>query len=232
MDPASFSSRLQEAIVSYMGEGELPLSSSETPLNSTLTSEAPMLIQVLGTVLDTYLVCETSLGLGLIDQHAAHERLIFEQVTLDFERGKVETQQLLLPEVVELTTKESALLEPYLPALNQVGISISAFGASSYMVDALPTYIQTPSVKDLVREMIDEIESWESVSTATKMRERLAAMISCKAAVKAHDKLKPAEMEKLANQVFASLLNKTCPHGRPILIHMTSDDLAREFKRK
>lgn len=231
VEPTSFSSRIQEQIVSYMGKEEVSEKAASAAVGAGLES-APTVLKVLGAIADTYIVCETTAGLSIIDQHAAHERLLFEQVMLDFSKAKVETQQLLLPEVVELTAAEAALLEPYVVPLNKIGFSISSFGATSFLVDALPQYFRTNSVTQLVREMVGEIEAWGTLHSPDKMREKLAAMISCKAAVKARDRLKPEEMEKLSSHVFSSLLNKTCPHGRPIVIQMTGDQLAREFKRK
>lgn len=235
IDPGTFASRLQEGIGAYAAQEELPQTAGQTEpweAKEPAAAPTPQLIRVLGAVKDTYLVCETTAGLLLIDQHAAHERLLFEQVLLDFEKGKVETQQLLMPEVVELTAAEAALLEPYVAQLNKVGVSVSSFGATSFLVDALPTYFKNASVSQMLREMVGKIESWGKVSAPEKAREKLAAMVSCKAAVKAHDRLKPEEMNRLAGQAVLSLQNKTCPHGRPIMIQMSEDDLAREFKRK
>lgn len=227
LKPGSLSSKLQESIVSY---SEKEKSGVPEKLMESLKGDS--VVRVLGVIQETYIVCESAKGLLLIDQHAAHERLLFEKILLDFQSADTEVQQLLLPETIELTASEAALLEPFIPFLNKVGLSIASFGNQSFVVDALPVYFKNPSVTRLVQEMAGEIEQSGGVRSAEKTREKLAALMSCKAAVKAGDKLKQEEMENLASRAFLNLQNKTCPHGRPVMIQMSGDDLARQFKRK
>lgn len=236
----SISSHLQESIVQYEArekEKKLIETVEKIAEEKEVDKEAPLIredqvLKVLGVIKETYIVCETTQGFLMIDQHAAHERLLFEQVLLDVQKGNVEIQQLLLPEMVELTTTESATLESHLEFLNKVGISISVFGQNSYVVDAMPAYYKNQSISELIRGIVGEIEQSGKVHSHEKTREKIAAMMSCKAAVKAGDRLKQQEMESLAVQAFLNLQNKTCPHGRPVMFQMTEDDLAKQFKRK
>lgn len=221
------STHLRESIASYT-----PTSSPKPIEESTVSSSEEFISKVLGVIQDTYIVCETDSGMLMIDQHAAHERLLFEKVLLDFQSSNVEVQQLLLPEMVELSPADSALIEPYLKFLNKVGVSIASFGKNSFVVDGLPVYFKNQPILELVRGMIEEIEQSGKVLTHEKTQEKLAALISCKAAVKAGDKLKPEESESLAARAFLNLQNKTCPHGRPVMIQLSADELARQFKRK
>lgn len=190
------------------------------------------IVQVLGVIRNTYIVCETTTGFLMIDQHAAHERLLFEQILLDFQKENIEIQQLLLPEMIELTVAEAGLLDSCLEFLNSAGLSVSSFGQNSYVVDAVPAYFKNQSVSGLIHDIVSEIDSSGKVQSTEKKREKIAAMISCKAAVKAGDRMKLPEIENLATQAYLNLQNKTCPHGRPVMFQMSDNDLAKQFKRK
>ncbi len=237
---ASLSSHLKESITEYQErENEKKLIQAVEKVveekaseGDPVPSDKQQVLKVLGVVRQTYIICETTTGFLMIDQHAAHERLLFEQVMLDFQKGNVEVQQLLLPEMVELTAIESALIESELEFLNKVGLSISLFGQNSYVVDAVPTYFKNNSIGKLIHEMVNELDQSGKVQSHEKKREKIAAMMSCKAAVKAGDVLKQLEMERLATQAYLNLQNKTCPHGRPVMFQLSDDDLAKQFKRK
>ncbi len=227
----SLSLQLKESIVAYQArEKEKKSVETVSAITETLPREEAVL-KVLGVIKNTYIVCETTQGFLMIDQHAAHERLLFEQVLLDVQKGNVEVQQLLLPEMIELTAAEAAVLESQIEFINKVGISISLFGQNSYVIDAVPAYFKNQSIASLIHQIVTEVELSGQVHSHEKKREKIAAMMSCKAAVKAGDRLKPQEMESLASQTFLNLQNKTCPHGRPVMFQMTEYDLAKQFKR-
>jgi len=178
---------------------------------------------------DSYIFAQIKGGVLIIDQHAAHERILYEEVMASFAGQRSTAQQLLFPVTLELSPADYLLLQDILPLLNQIGFSIRCFGGNTVVVDAIPTSVKNWEQGKMLQALLDEMASYGKLSSGLK--ERLAVTYACKAAVKAGDPLKPAEMEFLISRLFATENPYTCPHGRPAVIKITTDELARKFGR-
>jgi DNA mismatch repair protein MutL len=186
---------------------------------------------VLGQILGCYLVCASANGLSLIDQHAAHERVAFERLRRQLNAGGVEKQILLIPQIVELTAGEALLLERKQAVLDRFGFVIEPFGPRSFAITAAPALLPEGDYVQTVRRMIAELaEIDESEKLRQHLEERLAT-IACHSVIRASRKLEPDEMRALLADLDRTDHATQCPHGRPVLIEFTRDELDRLFKR-
>lgn len=189
-------------------------------------------IRVIGDIAHTYLVGESPDGMVLIDQHAAHERILFEQMLKRLAREEILAQRLLLPATIALPPRDSEFLREQLATLNKVGISISLFGPNTFLVDALPPMVRTRDIPDFVRTLVTELQ--EAGGETRKVRrasEETVAKTVCRAAIKANDALQPSEWEQLVVDLLKCDMPYTCPHGRPTMVLMTRNELERKFGR-
>jgi len=188
------------------------------------------LLRVIGQVGTTYVVAEGPDGLYLIDQHAAHERVLFEQFLR--ERGNRQASQpMLTPVVFELPAAQAALLQTELATLQNLGFDVESFGGSSFQVRAVPHVMQAADPVQAVRAVVEEFEENETPLAREKER-RLIARICKRAAVKGGQVLTIAEQEELVSRLEACASPRTCPHGRPTMIHLSVDLLERQFGRR
>jgi len=186
---------------------------------------------VLGQILGCYLVCVSANGLSLIDQHAAHERVAFEKLRRQLNAGAVEKQNLLIPQTVELTAGEALLLERKLAVLDRFGFVVEPFGPNCFAITAAPALLPEGDYVQTVCRMIAELaEVDESEKLRQHLEERLAT-IACHSVIRANRKLEPDEMRALLADLDRTDHATQCPHGRPVLIEFSRDDLDRLFKR-
>jgi DNA mismatch repair protein MutL len=186
---------------------------------------------VLGQILGCYLVCASAQGLSLIDQHAAHERVAFEKLRRQLNAGQVVKQSLLIPQTLELSAGELLLLERKLAVLERFGFLLEPFGPSSYAITAAPSLLPEADYVPTVRQMIAELaEVDESEKLRQHLEERLAT-IACHSVIRANRKLEPGEMRALLADLDQTERATQCPHGRPVLIEFSRDQLDRLFKR-
>jgi DNA mismatch repair protein MutL len=188
-------------------------------------------LNVLGQILGCYLVCSWSRGLVLIDQHAAHERVAFEKLRRQMEDGKVETQGLLIPQTVELTAGEVMLLEQKLEVLERLGFLLEPFGPNAYAITAAPALLPEGDYSLVVRQMVTELAE---VETSAKLRQHLEdrlATIACHSVIRANRALEIDEMRALLGDLDQIEFATQCPHGRPVLMEISRDELDRMFKR-
>jgi len=189
-------------------------------------------LRLLGIVANLYIIAESPEGLVLIDQHAAHERVMFEKVLDRMRRREVESQRLLLPATVELPPREADFLEAQLDSLQAIGVGITLFGARTFLVDALPPMVAHLNVPELVRNLVAELqEEGGETRKERRLSEEAVAKKACRLAVKANDRLSPAEGERLLIDLLACALPYTCPHGRPTMIQITRVELEKKFGR-
>ena len=188
--------------------------------------------RVLGQVGGLYVVLETSDGLVLMDPHAAHERVMFERYMADLERGKVQTQGLLLPETVELQAADASRVRRQVGVLKDMGFGISDFGGDAFVVDSLPACLGGIGAGKLLQEIAAAIEETGPRSGQTRWREEAVAQAACKAAVKARDTLSLEQIEQIVKDLAATKLPFTCPHGRPTMILTSFKELNRRFGRE
>jgi DNA mismatch repair protein MutL len=176
-------------------------------------------------------VLESDRGLVLMDQHAAHERILFEQMLERVERETVPSQRLLLPETVELSVRDAQFLAEQMPTLTRLGVGLAEFGERTFLLDSLPPMVKTPDPRRFVLELIDELKAVGQQMNAQRLGEQTIIKTVCRHAVKANDPLGGPELENLVNDLRHCAMPYTCPHGRPTLIEMNYRELERKFGR-
>jgi DNA mismatch repair protein MutL len=177
-----------------------------------------------------YIVLPTENGLMIVDQHAAHERVLYERAVSRFDATNSASQQLLFPHTIEMTSGDAALVQELLPHLERLGFRLKLFGATTVIVDAVPIDVKPGKEATILQEMIDLFKEDEH-GVKLEPREKLAKSYSCRAAVKAGDPLNTSEMHSLLDQLFQTEIPYVCPHGRPVIIKMSLDELDRRFGR-
>ena len=176
-----------------------------------------------------YIISEINSGLVVIDQHVAHERVLYEECLLAFESKTMSSQTLLFPEEIEFAKDEYDILLEIFPYLKQIGFKIREGDNSRIIVEATPADISWGDEKRIIKEIIDEFISTRK--TYSSYKEALAASFACKAAVKAGDLMANDEMVILINRLFSTEHPYYCPHGRPIIIQLSLDELDKRFER-
>ncbi|MEX0801796.1 MAG: hypothetical protein WD688_00480, partial [Candidatus Binatia bacterium] len=188
-------------------------------------------LNVLGQILGCYLVCSSSQGLAVIDQHAAHERVAFERLRRQMRANEVEKQGLLIHQVLELSAGEMMLLETQLAVLERYGFTLEPFGPGSYAIVAVPALLPERDYRPVVRQMVAELaEVDESEKLGQHLEERLAT-IACHSVIRANRKLEMHEMRALLWDLDQTDFASQCPHGRPVLLEFSREELERLFKR-
>jgi DNA mismatch repair protein MutL len=214
---------------------EQPAISSPPP--PTLTGQptgTPLLsvpLRLVGVIGRLYVVLESDRGLVLLDQHAAHERILFEQMVARLERNEVTSQRLLLPETIELGARDATFVRSVLPAMARLGVGLSEFGERTFLLDALPPMVKAPDARGFVVTLIDELKAAGDGVNPMRLGEQVIAKTVCRHAVKANDPLAGPELENLVNDLRRCAMPYTCPHGRPTLIEMNFRELEKKFGR-
>jgi DNA mismatch repair protein MutL len=186
----------------------------------------------LGVVDHLYLVAEKDGGVVLIDQHAAHERILFEQLLKQVAREDVSGQRLLYPVTVEFPPVQAQFLKNRMEDLGKVGLGISPMGGNSFLIDALPPRIKTLAVEDFIRGVVADLETGGTGTRQDrKLSEEVIAKTVCRHAIKANDRLTEQEGVRLLADLLACELPYTCPHGRPTMILLSKAELERKFGR-
>ena len=197
------------------------------PVVGSQSFRRPLALQVH----NTYLISETEEGMVVIDQHALHERIIYEQLRTKVLGGKLETQRLLVPEPVTLPPAEAAAVLEQRELLAQIGMQIEPFGGDTVLITAYPAMLANQNPADTLRGIVDLLMAEGRTPDARDMVDELLHMISCKAAVKAGDKLTPEEIDDLLLHRELCQDAHHCPHGRPTALVFSRDELDRRFKR-
>lgn len=187
-------------------------------------------LRVIGQLSATYILAEGPEGLYLIDQHAAHERVLFERLMAERERSEATSQALLEPKPVELAPEAASLLEEHRDALQRLGFQIEAFGRSALLVRALPTIVAQENPREVLEDVAAALLLGDAPLTG-RVEEAIARSVCKRAAVKAGRTMTQAEMERLLRALEECANPRTCPHGRPTMIHLSAAYLAREFNR-
>lgn len=205
---------------------------SAAPSSPAPTPLLDVPLRLIGVVGRLYVLFESDRGLVLMDQHAAHERVLFEQVLERMERGdQSPTQRLLLPETVELSVRDATFLREQLPALVRLGVGLSEFGERTFLLDALPPFVKVSDSRQFVLNLVDELKAAGQEVNALRLGEHTVAKTVCRHAVKANDPLAGAELLKLVEALRHCAMPYTCPHGRPTLIELNFRELEKKFGR-
>ncbi|MFD1954799.1 DNA mismatch repair endonuclease MutL [Paenibacillus thailandensis] len=185
----------------------------------------------IGQMHGTYMIAQSEDGLYLIDQHAAHERINYEYYFHKFGNPIAASQQLLIPLTLELTAGEAAQLQDRLHLFREAGVEVEAFGPQTFLVRAYPEWFPKGEEQAIVEEMAELIIAERKSIDIARLREKAAIMCSCKASIKANDRKTREEGEALIARLAACEQPYTCPHGRPIIVHISNYQLEKMFKR-
>jgi DNA mismatch repair protein MutL len=209
----------------------LPMPSDSAPAGQSV----PLLrvpLRMVGVIGKLYLVLESDRGLVLLDQHAAHERVLFEQMLTRVEQsGQAPSQRLLLPETLELSIRDATFLRQQMEVLTRLGVSLSEFGERTFLLDALPPFVNVSDARRFALELVDELKAAGEDVNSARLGEHVVAKTVCRHAVKANDPLAGKELENLVEDLRRCAMPYTCPHGRPTLIEMGWRELERKFGR-
>ncbi len=213
---------------------QLPVSSSQSSVSSetlpTSTASIPLL-RLVGQIGATYLVAEGPDGLYLIDQHAAHERILFEKLMTQHAMKNIPSQALLTPAVVTIPPQSANLLTTNLPILQHLGFDVEEFGPNTFQVRAMPALFMGSDPSAALRALVEDFEEDET-PLQNEIEAKLAARVCKRMAVKAGQALSTEEQRALLNDLEACDSPRTCPHGRPTMIHLSVDMLERQFGRR
>ncbi len=204
----------------------------QAPIEEEQVSEAPRVpyMEVVGQVHGTYIVAQNDTGMFMIDQHAAQERIKYEFFKEKIGEVTNETQSLLLPLTFNFSKDEHMIIEKYLQSLAEAGVFLEPIGHHDYMVSEYPVWLPNVDAEEIIKDMIDYVLNHEKVDIK-KLREDAAIMMSCKKSIKANHYLRNHEMSHLIDELRETTDPFTCPHGRPIIIELTTYELEKLFKR-
>jgi len=213
-------------------EAEKPAISSRSALPNDQRRNASSQFQILGVLNKLYVLMENAEGLVLVDQHAAHERILFEELRRRMEEKGVPSQRLLLPQVIELAPRDAEWIERNLATLQKMGLGVEEFGRHSFKLESLPPFLSGADPARLLQDVIDSLKSASNSSSPLRLGEDMIAKTVCRHAVKANDFLREPEVEKLIRDLLACELPYCCPHGRPTMIQISLGELEKKFGRK
>ena len=202
------------------------------PSSTRRTATASQQFQIIGVLNKLYVLMENADGLVLVDQHAAHERILFEELRRRMEEQGVPAQRLLLPQTIDLPPRDADWIDRNMSILQKMGIGIESFGSNTFKIDSLPSFLNVTDPTQFMRKVIDDLKSASNSSSAMRLGEEMIAKTVCRHAVKANDPLRYLEVEKLIQDLLECDLPYCCPHGRPTMIQISLAELEKKFGRK
>ena len=226
---AAQQSQPAEATASLPSVSFVPPALPAAPAQPPRPAQDFKFIGVLGRL---YILMENAGGLVLVDQHAAHERILFEEMRRRMEGQGVPTQRLLLPITLQVAPKDADWLRENLDALSRTGIGLEPFGAGTFKIDALPQFLGASDSPQLLRDIIDDLRDTSQQISKLRLGEDMIAKTVCRHAVKANDILREPECLRLVQDLLACELPYCCPHGRPTMIQLSYLELEKKFGRK
>lgn len=185
--------------------------------------------KLVGVAFDTYIILQNDKQLLLIDQHAAHERILYEKLMREIDAG-TGSQMLMVAQVVHVTPQDAAKLETYAEEIKAAGFDIEPFGDNTYQIRAVPNVLGVPQSRSAFLDMVDHLGELRVLSTQQKRRDAILQM-ACKKAIKGGDKLTLEEIKPLLADMLASNAPPTCPHGRPLVIILSRNEIEKRFRR-
>jgi DNA mismatch repair protein MutL len=194
-------------------------------------SAAPPDILPLGQMSRTFLIVQVGTELQVIDQHTAHERVLFERLWRAWQGRSLPSQPLLLPEPLELPVQQALILQRHLAELERLGLLIEPFGPASFLIRSLPILLGHADLAALVQDLIDDLDQWDSISSLETKVKPVLASLACHGAVRAGRAMALPEIKQLVQDWVAEGLIMTCPHGRRVAFRLSADELARMFDR-
>jgi DNA mismatch repair protein MutL len=214
----------------FSGDGCAPPIADEPEIADDL---APLLatLKPLGQIHESFILAVNREGLWIIDQHVAHERVLFEKVLKQRAAKRVESQRLLMPLLIELTPAQQAVFAEISEELNQNGFEAEPFGARSVAIKLAPAGIDAPEIEKMLYELLEQFAREDQSLNLEKIRARIAASIACHAAIKVNMPLEQNKMEWLLRELSMTDCPMSCPHGRPVVLRYSMKDIQRAFKR-
>ena len=188
-------------------------------------------LKPLGQIRESFILAVNREGLWIVDQHVAHERVLFEKVLKQRAAQKVESQRLLMPLVLELTPAQQAIFAEISEELNQNGFEAEPFGARSVAIKVAPAGVEASQIEHMLHELLDQFSREEQMLNMEKVRARIAASIACHAAIKVNMPLQQNKMEWLLAELAKTDCPMSCPHGRPVVLRYSMKDIQKAFKR-
>ncbi|MGH7993815.1 MAG: DNA mismatch repair endonuclease MutL, partial [Limisphaerales bacterium] len=236
--PASGRSEPEPAAPQLPTAGPPSATTAPVPVSdvrSPASAATPLLnvpLRLVGVIGKLYVLLESDRGLVMLDQHAAHERILFEQMMNRIEQNAAApSQKLLLPETIELPPRDAQFLREQLAVLTKLGVGLSEFGERTFLLDALPPFVKAADPRRFVFDLVDELRVAGREVNLARLGEHTVAKTVCRHAVKANDPLAGRELENLVEDLRHCAMPYTCPHGRPTLIEMNYRELEKKFGR-
>lgn len=192
---------------------------------------AALLNQSVMQIHNTYIVAQTDDGIVIIDQHALHERILYEKFRRRILSGHLESQRLLIPQTLEVSPAQAEAAECHSDLLQQIGIDLAAFGPAALAVQGFPTLLHDVEINGFVIDLLDKLTETGAAESGETLIHAALDMMACKAAVKAGDALTAEEMQALLAQRHLTEKSSNCPHGRPTTLQLSTHDLEKQFKR-
>jgi DNA mismatch repair protein MutL len=215
--------------------GPLPISSDGElagPVEPSVAKVQSDSFRILGVLGRLYILMENDEGLVLVDQHAAHERILFERLRTQLEQAGMPCQRLLIPIVLPVPPKDFDWLLLHVAALQKMGFLMEPFGEGTLKIDGIPQFFRADDPAGAVRQLVDELRSITQGTSRLRLGEDVIAKTVCRHAIKANDQLRTAEIDQLVRDLLACDLPYCCPHGRPTMIQIGYHELEKKFGRK
>ena len=188
-------------------------------------------IRPIGQLHDSFIIAVDDEGMLLIDQHVAHERILFDKFRRQETERKIESQNLLLPETFDLTPAQSQAFSVVEEELENLGFGLMRLSGRTIAIKSVPTDLPPLEARNLLAEILDTVDSEKRGAAKASLRDDIAASLACKAAVKINMKLTPEKMRWMIDQLLITSSPTTCPHGRPVILRLTMKDIERGFHR-
>ncbi|MGE3706457.1 MAG: hypothetical protein AB7I13_14390, partial [Vicinamibacterales bacterium] len=185
----------------------------------------------LGQFRDTFIIAVDDEGVAIIDQHVAHERVLFERVMERLTRGRLESQRLLVPMLIDLPASAHQALAARTPELERLGFEVDGFGTSTIRVSAVPVLLELEHAAAAVRALAEDLEGLDRGAVVEDALKRIAATMACHAAVKANYPLTYEKMTHILDELRATAYSTVCPHGRPVMLRLTRREIEKNFDR-
>ena len=233
---ASIPSRWTPVAAAFVRESLAPLIPGNAPENEVNTSVLqpgagikPMI--ALGQFRDTFIVAVDEEGIVVVDQHVAHERVLFERVMTRLSSGRLESQRLLEPILMKLSIGQRQGLVTHVEALTQIGFDVEPFGGDDVRVRAVPALLTLGDCENAIRILADDLDGLDASNGVDEALRRIAATTACHAAVKANDPLTSEKMRYILDELGRTSYSTVCPHGRPVLLRLGRREIERGFER-
>ena len=185
----------------------------------------------LGQFRDTFIIAVDDEGVAIIDQHVAHERVLFEQVTERLTSGRLESQRLLTPILLDLSPAQREALKAHAATLEKFGMEVEEFGGDSVRLSSVPAMLDPAECEATIRALADDLDGLTSGTRADEALRRIAATMACHAAVKANYPLTLEKMRYILEELRRTAYSSVCPHGRPVVLRLTRREIEKNFQR-